>query len=198
MSEVNTETTQETTQVEQGAAEAQAEKMVPQSQLNAIIDKKFAKIASQHKEELARVREEALTEGQKLAKMNAEERAKHDLEAKLAELNEREANLTKGELKSQAKSLLVEKGMPIELADYLPFVDAENTMSMLDTLEKGFRIAVEKAVTERLKGSAPKINSNVTQVSEKDKLIAQYNEAEKKGDVLRMLTLEAQIKKLKE
>jgi hypothetical protein len=198
MSEVNTETTQAEQGATEGAVTEQAEKMVSQSQLNAIIDKKFAKIASQHKEELEKVRQEALTEGQKLAKMSADERAKHDFEEKVKELSAREQALTKGELKSQAKAVLIEKGMPIELAEYLPFTDAETTMQMLDTIEKGFRKAVEDGINDRLKGNPPKVGQRAAPVDEVEKLTNQYNEAVKAGKTIEAVALKNKLFKLEQ
>ena len=78
-------------------------------------------------------------------------------------LAQREAEITKRELRAEAKSQLSDKGLPVELAEVLPYTDAETTNQALEAVEKVFRQAVEKGVNERLKGQAPKVNSPVPQ-----------------------------------
>jgi len=169
MSEVNTETT-ETTQAEQGATEGakteQTEKMIPQSQMNAVIDKKFAKIEAKHREEIERVRQESLTEGQKLAKMSNDEREQLKREENEKKLAAREQEITRRELRAEAKSQLSDKGLPVELAEILPYSDAEGTNTALEAVEKVFRLAVEKGINERLKGNPPKINQPAANVTD--------------------------------
>lgn len=128
-------------------------KTFTQDELNAIIEKRLER---ERKDAQARI-DKAVTEAQKLAKMSADERAEHERKELQAKLAAREAEITKRELKAEAKSQLTDKGLPIELADMLPYEDAESTNAALDAVERVFRAAVEKAVTERLKGNAPKI-----------------------------------------
>lgn len=151
-----TETTaasEETTAVETPQATPPV-KTFTQEELNAIIDKRLER---ERKDAQARI-DKAVTEAQKLAKMNAEERAEHERQELQKKLSEREAEITKRELRAEAKSQLSDKGLPVELAEVLPYTDADTTNAALVAVEKVFRQAVEKGVTERLKGNAPKVS----------------------------------------
>ena len=97
-------------------------------------------------------------EAEKLAKMNAEEKAKHEREKAEQKLREREAEITRRELKASAKEILAEKKLPLSLAELpLDYTDADKCKASLDTLEKAFNEAVTAAVDDRMKGSAPKM-----------------------------------------
>ena len=161
MSEVNTETTQETTQ-ETTAVEQQVTppaKTFTQEELNAAVEKRIARERKQTEERI----KEAVTEAQKLAKMSADERAQHEKEELEKTLKQRETEITKRELRAEAKSQLSDKGLPVELAEVLPYTDAETTNQALEAVEKVFRLAVEKGVTERLKGNPPKVSQPTPQ-----------------------------------
>jgi hypothetical protein len=167
MDEQNTvETTVENT-VETTAVETQATptaKTFTQDELNAIIDKRLER---ERKDAQARI-DKAVTEAQKLAKMSADERAEHEKQAHEKALADREAEITKRELRAEAKSQLSDKGLPIELAEILPYTDADTTNAAIVATEKVFRAAVEKGVTERLKGNAPKVSQPAPQTPSVD------------------------------
>lgn len=160
--------TKETTETTETAVETpQATppvKTFTQEELNAIIDKRLER---ERKDAQARI-DKAVTEAQKLAKMNAEERAEHERQELQKKLSEREAEITKRELRAEAKSQLSDKGLPVELAEVLPYTDADTTNAALAAVEKVFRAAVEKGVTERLKGNAPKVSQPAPQTPSVD------------------------------
>ena len=149
---------EETTAVKEQATPTA--KTFTQEELNAIIDKRLER---ERKDAQARI-DKAVTEAQKLAKMSADERAEHERQELQKTLAQREAEITKRELRAEAKSQLSDKGLPVELAEVLPYTDADTTNAALAAVEKVFRQAVEKGVTERLKGNAPKVGQT-TQVS---------------------------------
>jgi hypothetical protein len=171
MDEQNTvETTaaaEETTAVEKEQATPTA-KTFTQDELNAIIDKRLER---ERKDAQARI-DKAVTEAQKLAKMSADERAEHERQELQKTLARREAEITKRELRAEAKSQLSDKGLPVELAEVLPYTDADTTNAALAAVEKVFRQAVEKGVNERLKGNAPKVGQPAqgTTIAEPEKL----------------------------
>jgi hypothetical protein len=151
-----TATAEETTAVKEQATPTA--KTFTQDELNAIIDKRLAR---ERADADAKIKA-AVTEAQKLAKMSADERAEHEKQAHEKALAEREAEITKRELRAEAKSQLSDKGLPIELAEILPYTDADTTNAAILATEKVFRAAVEKAVTDRLKGNAPKVTQAAT------------------------------------
>jgi len=185
---------EETAQVETPTVTEPVEKTFTQKDLDAIIDKRLAR---ERKDAETRIKE-AVTEAQKLAKMNADERAQHEREELQKTLSQREAEITKRELKAEAKSQLSDKGLPIELADALPLNDAESTSQAIEAIETAFRKAVEKGVNERLKGTAPKVGQPAPHVDEVDKLTAQYNEAVKAGKTVEAVALKNKLFKLEQ
>ena len=102
---------------------------------------------------------EARTEAEKMAKMNAEQKAQYEREKKEGELSKREAEITKRELTATAKEQLAEKGLPTSLASILNYTNAEECTASIDAVEKAFQEAVEKAVNDRLKGGKPPKNA---------------------------------------
>lgn len=90
---MDNENTQEIEQVTEQET-APVEKTFTQEQLNAIIDKRLER---ERKDAQARI-DKAVTEAQKLAKMNAEERAQHERDELQKKLAQREAEMTKQKL----------------------------------------------------------------------------------------------------
>lgn len=111
----------------------------------------------------------AKTEAEKLAKMNAEQKAQHEREQREKELSDREAALTLRELKAEAAGTLTEKGLPLELLDSLSYQDADQCKASIEAVEKVWRKAVQTGVEERLKSSPPKVG-NATIPTEPEKM----------------------------
>ena len=99
--------------------------------------------------------EEAKTEAQKLAKMNADQKAQYEAQKKLDELTKREKEITTRELRATAYETLAEKNLPKELVDILNYSDAESCNKSIESVEKAFQSAVEKAVNDKLRGGNP-------------------------------------------
>lgn len=99
--------------------------------------------------------EAAKTEAEKLAKMNAEQKAEHERQQREAALAEREKALNLRELRATAATTLAEKGLPQGLLDTLNYADAESCQKSIETMEAAFRQAVRDGVDERLKGKIP-------------------------------------------
>lgn len=98
---------------------------------------------------------EARTEAEKMAKMNAEQKAQYEREKQAKELADREAAITRRELTATAKEQLAEKGLPMSLAAVLNYASAEECAASIDAVGKAFQEAVEKAVNDRLAGGKP-------------------------------------------
>lgn len=96
-----------------------------------------------------------LSEAEKLAKMNKEEKQEYMHNKREKELDEREAIMTKRELMAEAKNTLAEKNLPISLAEVLNYADADSCNKSIETVEKAFQEAVSVAVEEKLKGGNP-------------------------------------------
>ena len=134
--------------VEQKDIEKKEEKLFTQEDVNKIVQDRLAKEKAKN--------EKAQEEAKKLAKMNADEKAKYELEKKEADFARREAELNKRELTATAKDILAEKGLPHNLHTILNYESADTVNESIKVVEKAIQKAVEKAVEERLKGNAPK------------------------------------------
>lgn len=169
-------------------------KTFTQSDIDAIIEKRLLRERKEAEKRIA----DAVTEAQKLAKMSADERMEHERVEREKQLKDRESEITRRELKAEAKAQLADKGLPVEFADALPLTDAESVQTAIEVFDKAFRAAVEKGVNERLKGNPPKVSHAEKPMSEKERLIAEYNAAEKRKDFAAVLSIQNKIKKLKE
>lgn len=142
------ETVEETTvPAEPVETQPQDEKKYTDADVDAIIDKKFAKWKAEQ--------EAKESEAKKLAKMNADDKQKYQLEQREQALAEREAEIAKRELTAEAKLILGERGLPNELLDVVNLTDADSVRSSIDALQKSWEQAVQKGVADKMKGGAP-------------------------------------------
>lgn len=137
--------------LEGGKPEDQQSKTFTQEELDRIIQGRIVKERKSWEKEL----EDKQTEAQKLEKMSEKEKKKYQEEKRIKELDDREAAITRRELTAQAKVQLADKGIPTDLAEILNLTDAESCKKSIETVEKAFQSAVEKAVEEKIKGNAP-------------------------------------------
>ena len=70
-----------------------------------------------------------------------------------------------GDPLGQASKQLASKNLPIEFAAMLKGNDAEKTFNNIQLFEAKFNEAVEKVVTERLRGNVPKTNTSLNSPS---------------------------------
>lgn len=138
------------------------DKKYTDEELNAIIDKKFAR----WKAEQAKEKEEA----ERLAEMNAQERAEAERDKVQKELDELKAKNALAEMTNEARRMCSERGINIgdDLLTVLVNQDADKTKKAVDTFVKLFETEVEKAVKDKLKGNGPRrggSNNGVTRES---------------------------------
>lgn len=126
-----------------------------QAEFDRRVQKAIETAVSNAQDKWKTLADDKVSEAEKLAKMNAQEKAQYLQQKKEKELSDREADITKRELMATAKNTLTEKGIPLELADVLNYADADSCNNSIATVEKAFQSAVEKAVEERLKGGKP-------------------------------------------
>lgn len=129
----------------------QETKTFTQEELDKIVQGRIAKERKAWEKQL----EEQQTEAQKLETMSEKEKKKYQEEKRIKDLDDREAAITRRELVAQAKVQLADKGIPTELAEILILTDADSCKKSIETVEKAFQSAVEKAVEEKIKGREP-------------------------------------------
>lgn len=127
-----------------------------QAELDRILGERLGKAQTKWEKDFQVKLEAATTEAQKLAKMNADQKAEYERQKQADDLATRESDITRRELRATALETLAEKGMPKQLADILNYSDADSTNKSLEAVEKAFRESVEVGVNERLKGDTPR------------------------------------------
>ena len=129
----------------------QETKTFTKEELDKIVQGRIAKERKAWEKHL----EDEKTEAQKLETMSEKEKKKYQEEKRIKDLDDREAAITRRELTAQAKVQLADKGIPTELAEILILTDADSCKKSIETVEKAFQSAVEKAVEEKIKGREP-------------------------------------------
>ena len=131
-----------------------AEKKYTDEDVNKILDRKFA--------EWSKKKDKEVSEAQKLASMNAQQKAEYqrdELQKKLQELERKEAL---SEMSKQARKMLSNNGISVtdDLLTVLVTDDAEKTKQAVDTFASLFNNAVKTAVANELKGPPPKTGTS--------------------------------------
>ena len=151
----NTGNTDTTTQNESTSNEKtetnQSEKTFTQKDVDKLIQERVAREQAKWEKKV----QDERTEAEKLAKMNADQKAEYEKQKKLDELAKREKDITTRELRATAYETLAEKNLPKELVDILNYSDAEQCNKSIEAVEKAFQSAVEKAVNDKLRGGNP-------------------------------------------
>ena len=117
-----------------------------------------------------------------LTKLDGDERAKAEKDARIAELEEQLALFNIERNKSELKSVLASRGLSAEFADILAINDdIEASQANIDRLDKLFKAAVKAEVEKRLAGNAPKGNgatttTEITKETAKKMTLAELNE----------------------
>ena len=121
----------------------------------AEFDRRVQKALGTAKEKWTALMDDKLSEADKLAKMNKEEKAEYLRQKQEKVLNDREVAVTRRELMAEAKNTLAEKKLPVGLAEVLNYADADSCNKSMAAVEKAFQEAVQAAVEEKLKGGEP-------------------------------------------
>lgn len=119
------------------------------AEVDEIINKKFAKWQKEQ--------ERKISEAEKLAGMNAQEKAEHERDTLQKELDELKRANSIAEMEKTARTMLHDDGVnvPDEVVSSLIADDADSTKSKVEAFSKAFKEAVQTAVKDALKGKAP-------------------------------------------
>ena len=156
----NTHATVETEAIEQDVTqeeqvEAKQEK-TERTFTQAEIGKMLAAERAKWEDEQAEIIEQAKSEGERLAKMTKDERAKEEEARRIQAIEERERVLAEKEMRVATQTLLSEEGLPVEFLDFVISETAEVTKEKIGLLRSVFDKAVESRVDERLAQKAPR------------------------------------------
>ena len=139
------------TKVEANAAEAEAEekptKVLTQEEVDRIIAERLKRERERWEKRLEQERE--------MAKLSEEERHKRELELKEQEIKERERQIRLKENQLEAIKELTQNNIPADFVEFVVHEDKEVMHKRLEALKTQWQTALQKAVKEHLKGSAP-------------------------------------------
>ena len=121
--------------------------------------------------------DDKVSEADKLARMNKEERNQYLQQKRERELNQKEAAITRRELMADAKAALAEKNIPVKLAEFLDYTDKESCQNSLKALEESWGESLREIMKEQLKGGKPP--KKASQDGELDELEKQIENAMK-------------------
>lgn len=149
------------------------EKKYTDKDVDAIVNKRFAKWKTEQEQAVKSAKEEA----EKLAKMNAEQKQNYEIE-KLQKENEKlKQEAAKVDLSRSATGILAEKGIEAtqDVLDFVVGNDADDTNAKIDKLVKIVESQLKKAEIVRATGTTPKTMTNSgSQLSEFEKRLAKY------------------------
>lgn len=125
-----------------------------QSEFDKRVSKALETARGKWQEEL----EKKKTEAEKLAKMDAEEKAKYEFEKVNAEKEEYKRKLDAYALEKEAFKIAGERGVPTQLLKAINFetVKAENLKEIIEDFEIIYKKSVEDGINEKTKERTPK------------------------------------------
>lgn len=157
--------------------EPQQERMFTQAEMDAAIANCLSRYKRDEDKRIEEAKQAARSEAEKLAKMNAEQRAEHDRQeaeraakAREEEITRREAELTRRELKATAMDELAKRKLPGGLLDILNYSDADACSASIATVEKAWRECVQQGVNERLAQSGVSLKTGTGNQPDPDKM----------------------------
>ena len=157
--------------------EPQQERMFTQAEMDAAIANRLSRYKRDEDKRIEEAKQAARSEAEKLAKMNAEQRAEHDRQeaeraakAREEEITRREAELTRRELKATAMDELAKRKLPGGLLDILNYSDADACSASIATVEKAWRECVQQGVNKRLAQSGVSLKTGTGNQPDPDKM----------------------------
>ena len=151
------------TDVEGGAT--YVEKKLTQEDFDKAISKRLAREKAKWEKEFAAKLEIEKKESEELAKLSEAEKQKKLFEKQVKEFEETKRAFENERLLNETSKQLASKNLPIQFAEMLKGNDAEKTFENIQLFEAKFNEAVEKVVTERLRGNVPKTTTSLNNPS---------------------------------
>lgn len=133
------------------------------------------------KERLARERatqEKAVSEAQKLAEMNAQQKAEYQRDKLQKQVDDLQREIELGKITKTARAMCADNDINIsdDLLSVLVDSNAEKTKSAVEEFIKIFKEEVKKEVTNQIKGTAPRKGGTHTVTKEQIMAVKDVNE----------------------
>ena len=128
-------------------------------------DKMISKRLQRERKDIEAKIEAERKEAEELAKLSEAEKQRKLFEKQVKEFEETKRAFENERLLNETSKQLASKNLPIEFAAMLKGNDAEKTFENIQLFEAKFNEAVEKVVTERLRGNVPKTTTSLNSPS---------------------------------
>lgn len=153
-----------------GSAEEVVEtKTYTQEEVDALLQSESDRRVSMALKKAEQKNAEKLREAEKLAKMNEADKYQYELEQREKAIAEKEKALALAENKNEASKVLADKGLSLQLVDFVVAEDAETMKANIDLLDKAFKASVKAEVEKRMASTTPKKNFIDTDAMTKEK-----------------------------
>lgn len=150
------EATEPNNQTGQNNTQASAGRMFTEEEMAAEVDRRVNQAQMKWSASLEEKLNAARSEGEKLAKMTADDRAKAQFQSEKEAFESERARYETERMEFEATKLLSEQHLPIRFAKMCVGKSAEETKSNIDALKAAWSEALQDAVNERMKGATPK------------------------------------------
>ena len=148
---------QDVTQEEQvETKQEETKRTFTRAEIGKMLAAERAKWEDEQAEIIEQAKEQAKSEGERLAKLTKDERAKEEEAKRIQAIEERERAIAEREMKMATMALLVEEGLPQEFLGHVLAPTAEEVKAKISDLRNVFDKEVEKRVNERLVQSTPR------------------------------------------
>lgn len=179
---------QDVTQEEQvETKQKKSERTFTRAEFGKAVAAEIAKARATWESEQAEALELAKSEGERLAKLTKDERAKEEEAKRIKAIEERERAIAEREMKMATMALLVEEGLPQEFLGHVLAPTAEEVKAKITALRDVFDSEVEKRVNERLVQSAPR-RGTTTGITKED-IMAIENDDERQQAIAENIQL---------
>lgn len=120
------------------------------------VDRRVSQAQAKWAAELDKKLNTARSEGEKLAKMSADERAKAKFETDKKEFESERAKYEAERLEFEAVKQLSENKLPVSFAKMCTGKSAEETKANIEAFKTAWGEALQSAVNDRMRGTTPK------------------------------------------
>lgn len=156
------------TEQEETTSTSGTDKTYTQAELDELLQKEGDRRVTEALKKAEKKNADRVKEAQKLAQMNEQQKYEYELEQREKAIEAKEKALALAENKNEASKILAEKGLSLQLVDFVVAEDAETMNANITLLEKAFKASVKAEVEKRLGSSSPKKNLPLDQELTKD------------------------------
>lgn len=145
--------------------ENQEVKTYTQEEVEALLQKETDRRVSAALKKQEKKNEDKIKEATRLANMTAEQRYEETLKQREAAIEAKERELALAENKNACAKILSEKGLSLDLVDFVVAEDADTMNENIKVLDKAFKASVKAEVEKRIGSSVPKKDLPVEQMT---------------------------------